>query len=208
MARTPDAARRSETSRQAVLAATAAICAESGYQRLTIEAIAARAGVGKMTIYRWWPSKGAIVLDLLDQAAAVGIDPPDTGDLAADLRSLLVEVIDILTPLDSSPAIGLLAESLHDCALSRQVHERLIRPRIATFEQRLRRAQEVGQLPPDVDLAVALDLLYGPIYHRLAVHLDMPDDDHLDALVAHTLRALGASDTAAPPSSKDPAAPA
>ncbi|QDP97876.1 TetR/AcrR family transcriptional regulator [Microlunatus elymi] len=188
----PNAARRSESSRKAILAATEELCRENGYRKLTIEAIAARAGVGKTTIYRWWPSRGAIVLELLDETATVGTAPPNTGDLAADLRALLQEVIDIIVPADTSPGVGLMAESLQDPELGRALRERLIEPRIETFKQRLRQAQDAGQLPADADLEVALDLLYGPIYHRLALHLGMPDSDHLDALIAHVLRALTA----------------
>ncbi|GGO25979.1 TetR/AcrR family transcriptional regulator [Micromonospora parathelypteridis] len=190
MSRAPNAARRSESSRRAILTATAELCSEDGYGRLTIEAIATRAGVSKKTIYRWWPSKGAVVLELLDEAASVAVDPPDTGDLATDLRALLTEVIGLLTPPHNSPAIGLIAEALHDPDLARDLRERLIQPRIATFKERLRRAQETGQLPPDADLDVALDLLYGPLYHRMALHLGMPDSSHLDSLIAHVLRAL------------------
>lgn len=147
MSRAPNAARRSESSRRAILTATAELCSEDGYGRLTIEAIATRAGVSKKTIYRWWPSKGAVVLELLDEAASVAVDPPDTGDLATDLRALLTEVIGLLTPPHNSPAIGLIAEALHDPDLARDLRERLIQPRIATFKERLRRAQETGQLP-------------------------------------------------------------
>lgn len=190
MSKGSNASRRSESSRQAILAATEALCRENGYGRLTIEAIAARAGVGKTTIYRWWPSKGAIVLELLDQATAVAIAPPDTGDLAADLRALLTEVIDLFTPPHASPATGLIAEALQDPGLGRDLRERLIEPRIAAFKQRLRQAQDAGQLSPDADLDVALDLLYGPLYHRLALHLGMPDPTHLDSLIAHVLHAL------------------
>jgi AcrR family transcriptional regulator len=190
MSKGPNAARRNESSRQAILAATEELCRENGYGRLTIEAIAARAGVGKTTIYRWWPSKGAVVLELLDQAATLASAPPDTGDLAADLRTLLTEVIGILTPVHTSPATGLIAEALQDPDLAHDLREHLIEPRIAAFKQRLRRAQDAGQLSADADLDVALDLLYGPLYHRMALHLGMPDPSHLDSLVAHVLRAL------------------
>ncbi|MEW1860558.1 TetR/AcrR family transcriptional regulator [Streptomyces sp. NPDC088194] len=199
MPKEPDAARRSERSRQAILAATEEICRENGYGRLTIEAIATRAGVGKMTIYRWWPSRGAIVLDLLDQTANVAADPPDSGDLAADLHALLAEVISILTPPFTSPATGLIAEALQDADLANDLRERLIRPRIATFKQRIRRAQDAGELPADADPDVALDLLYGPLYHRMALHLGMPDPDYLDTLIAHVLRALASTNAGPPP---------
>ncbi|MGI5418174.1 TetR/AcrR family transcriptional regulator [Actinomadura luteofluorescens] len=198
MSKAPNPARRRESSRRAILAATAELCSQFGYGRLTIEAIAARAGVSKKTIYRWWPSKGAVALDLLDETATVAAAPPDTGDLAADLHSMLTEIIGMLTPPHNAPGPGVIAEALHDPDLARELRERLVRPRIATFRQRLRRAQDAGQLHPDADLDVALDLLYGPLYHRLALHLGMPDPAYLHSLIAHVLRALTPPTSSAP----------
>ncbi|SHG22320.1 TetR/AcrR family transcriptional regulator [Streptoalloteichus hindustanus] len=195
MAKAPNAARRSESSRRAILTATQELCGENGYRRVTVEAIAARAGVSKKTIYRWWPSKGAVVLEILDEAASITADPPDTGDLAADLHTQLTEVIGLLAPSHTSPAAGLIAEALQDPDLGRELRERVIEPRIAKFRERLRRAQQQGQLSPDADLDVALDLLYGPLYHRLAFHLGMPDPDYLDTLIAHALRSLTPPDS-------------
>ncbi|OLT25806.1 TetR family transcriptional regulator [Nocardiopsis sp. CNR-923] len=190
MVKQPNAARRSQSSRRATLTAAQELCGEIGYGRLTIEAIAARAGVSKKTIYRWWPSKGAIVLELLDEIATTTADPPDTGDLAADLHTQLTEAIGILDPPHTSPAAGVISEALHDPELAHDLRERLIEPRIAQFKERMRRAQRQGLLDPDADLDVALDLLYGPLYHRLVFHLGMPDSSYLTTLITHALRAL------------------
>ena len=187
----PNPLRRSETSRQAILDAALQLCAELGYRRLTIEAIAARANVSKKTIYRWWPSKGAVMLEALDDAVTTVVDHPNTGDLAADLHSQLTAVIGVLTPTRTSAAVGLIAEAFHDEDLAVDLRERLIRPRIDEFRKRLRQAQRDGQFPADADLDVALDLIYGPLYHRLVYHLGMPTADQLHALVAHALRAFG-----------------
>jgi AcrR family transcriptional regulator len=190
MSATPNPQRRSEASRQAILSSALQLCAELGYGRLTIEAIAAHAGVSKKTIYRWWPSKGAVVLEAVDGAATMVATHPDTGDLAADLCTQLTGVIDLLTPPSRSAAVGVLAEALQDDDLAEALRERLIRPRIARFEERMRQAQRDGQLAPDADLDVALNLIYGPIYHRLVLHLGMPDAEQLRTLVAHALRAF------------------
>ncbi|GAA2632001.1 TetR/AcrR family transcriptional regulator [Actinomadura fulvescens] len=189
----PNPARRSQSSRRAILAAAAELCSELGYGQVTIEAIAARAGASKKTIYRWWPSKGAVMLELIDETATITAAHPDTGDLAADLRTQLSAVIDLLTPAHTSPVAGLIAEALNDPDLARDLRDRLIKPRIARFKERMRRAQDAGQLSPEVDLDVALDLLYGPLYHRFVLHLGMPDADHLDVLIAHALRAVDPS---------------
>lgn len=191
MPESPNPLRRNEASHRAILDASLRLCGELGYRRLTIEAIAARAGVSKKTIYRWWPSKGAVVLEALDAAAGAVAEHPNTGDLAADMRSQLTAVIGLLTPTETSAAVGLIAEALHDEELAHDLRETLIRPRIEKFNERLRQAQRDGQFPADADLDVALNLLYGPLYHRLVYHLGMPNPDELHTLVAHALRAFG-----------------
>lgn len=189
MSPSPNPLRRNEASRRAILDAALQLCAEIGYARLTIEAIAARAGVSKKTIYRWWPSKGAVVLDAVDDAATVA-DYPDTGNLVTDLHTQVTAVIELLTPPGNSATIGLLAEALQDKELAEGLRERLIQPRITAFKERLRKAQRDGQLAADADLDIALDLIYGPIYHRLVFHLGMPDAKQLQALITHALCAF------------------
>jgi AcrR family transcriptional regulator len=186
----PNPLRRNEASRRAILDAALQLCAELGYRRLTIEAIAARAGVSKKTIYRWWPSKGAVMLEAVDDVAKAVAEHPNTGDLAADLRNQLTAVIGLLTPTKTSAVVGLIAEALHDEDLAHDLRDRLIRPRIAQFEERLRQAQRDGQFPADADFDVALNLIYGPVYHRLVYHLGLPSPEELDTLVAHALRAF------------------
>ncbi|MEU8301474.1 TetR/AcrR family transcriptional regulator [Micromonospora sp. NPDC048909] len=203
MPTSPNPLRRNEASRRAILDASLQLCAELGYGRLTIEAIAARAGVSKKTIYRWWPSRGAVVLEAVNGVATTVADHPYTGDLAVDLRTQLTAVIALLTPSNTSAVVGLIAEALHDDELAQDLRERLIRPRISAFHKRMHQAQLDGQLAADADLDVAVDLVYGPLYHRLVFHLGMPDQEQLHTLVAHALRALGQPahgfETKAPP---------
>ena len=96
MTRATSGARRSEASRRAILTAAFELVGEVGYARLTVEGIAARAGVGKQTIYRWWPSKGVVLLDAflaLSENAEGEVALPDTGDLDADLKLEIREEI-------------------------------------------------------------------------------------------------------------------
>ena len=167
----PNAARRSEPARRAILAAALDQVAEVGYAKLSVEGIAAAAGVGKQTIYRWWPSKGAVLLDSL-LALSEGQDGevaalPDTGDLEADLKLVLRATVDELdNPRYDGPMRALTAEMLRDPALAAACTERLDEPIKALKLQRLRSAQEAGDLPPDLDLDVAIDLIWGPLMSR------------------------------------------
>lgn len=190
MTKPPNPDRRSERGHRAVLDAVLRLCVEQGYARTTVEGIAARAGVSKKTIYRWWPSKWAVVLEAIDEATAT-VEHPDTGDIAADLRAQLTALVALFNSPATGPALtGVIAEGLNDPDLARQLRERLILPRIDAFKERMRRAQQQGQVPAEADLEVAMDMIYGPVYHRLVFSLGLPDPRGVDRIVHHALRAL------------------
>jgi AcrR family transcriptional regulator len=189
---TPDPVRRSERARVAVLESTIDLCREEGFARMTIEGIAERAGVSKKTIYRWWSSKGEVLLDaLVDQAEAAAAFP-DSGDIVLDLTEQTMSVVELLSPQDTSPYASLIAEGQRDPSLATAIRGRLIDPFIARFDERVRSAIEAGDLPADTDLGVAVDLFYGPIYHRLVFRLGLPDRAQLQTRVRHVVTALRA----------------
>jgi AcrR family transcriptional regulator len=164
------ASRRSEASRRAILDAAFELVGEVGYAKLTIEGIAGRAGVGKQTIYRWWPSKGAVLFDaFLALSENPEGDPalPDTGDLDADLKLVLRATVgELADPRYDLPMRALTAAMLHDPALAAEYEQRLDAPMRAIKRERLRRACEAGQLPADTDLDLAVDLLWSPLQSR------------------------------------------
>ncbi|WP_043651607.1 TetR/AcrR family transcriptional regulator [Nocardia thailandica] len=193
MARTPDTTRRSERSRLAILDAARALLADTPYAKLTIEAIAARAGVGKQTIYRWWPTKGAVVLDailaLSEHPDSGGIALPDTGDLAADLTTVLrATVAELADPAFGAPLRALMTEILNDPDLAATYRDRMHRPVHDAKIARLRSAQDAGQLAPDADLDLLIDLLYSPVTQRWLTGTGPLDDAFADALVTTVLR--------------------
>ena len=194
----PDPVRRSERARTAVLEATIELCREDGFANMTIEGIAERAGVSKKTIYRWWSSKGEVLLDaLVDQAEAAAAFP-DTGDVARDMLDQTMSVVGLLSPQETSPYASLVAEGQRDPALSGAIRTRLIDPFIERFDQRMRSAIASGELPAGTDLGVAVDLFYGPVYHRLVFRLGLPDRAEMEARVRHVVAALRADGEAGP----------
>jgi AcrR family transcriptional regulator len=190
----PDPTRRSERARTAILTAAQELLSEVGFMRLTIESIAARAGVGKQTIYRWWPSKEAVLFEALlaDQAAPDGShDLPDTGDVEADLRVVLQQVVAGLTEPDSDRLLRTItAEIQHDEALSKEMLDRLLRPQLAATAERFRAAQQAGQIDPSADPVLATELIYGPIFHRWLLRTAPLDTDYVDQLLRHVFGGL------------------
>ncbi|WP_067477517.1 TetR/AcrR family transcriptional regulator [Actinomadura hibisca] len=191
----PDPTRRSERSRQAILTATRELLFEVGYARLTIEAIAARAGVGKQTIYRWWSSKGAVMFDsLLDMSRAEGAELPDTGDVEADLRTVLRAIVDEFNdPVLDGVTRALNTEIQNDPQLSADMRDRLLGPQLEATKDRLRAAQAVGQLAPDLDLSVAVELLFGPPFHRWLLRTAPLTHEYADTIVTMAVRAMRAA---------------
>ncbi|MEO3929992.1 TetR/AcrR family transcriptional regulator [Micromonosporaceae bacterium B7E4] len=192
--RKPNPARRSERSRRAVLDAARDLVSELGYPKVTIEAIAARAGVGKQTIYRWWPSKGAVIFDsfLALSEGSEGIRLPDTGDLEADLKTVMrATVAEFADPVFEAPVRALNMEILGDSTLAAQYHEKVAGPVDEAKKERLRNAQRAGQLAADADLDLLLEVLYAPLYQRWLLRSGPLTPEYADALVEITLRAFG-----------------
>ncbi|WP_439662383.1 TetR/AcrR family transcriptional regulator [Lentzea sp. HUAS TT2] len=165
----PDPSRRNDAVRRAILTAAIDLVGEVGYPKLTIERIAKSAGVGKQTIYRWWPSKGALFFDAFltlagdGEAAAL----PDTGDLAADLKLVLTATVEELNdPRFDQAMRALHTEIVLDQAIAADYATRLDKPMREIKKARLLTAQQAGQLAEDVDLEVAVDLIWGPILNR------------------------------------------
>ncbi|WP_159942638.1 MULTISPECIES: TetR/AcrR family transcriptional regulator [unclassified Nocardiopsis] len=191
--RGPNPRRRSERARRAVLDAAAELLGEVGYARLTVEAIAARAGVGKQTIYRWWPSKAAVVFDVFTAltGSAAGEPFPDTGDLTADLRTVLRATVDeFAVPAMDRTMRAFTAEMQGDPDLAEAVNERLVRPNTEALKDRLRSAAAAGELDPEADLELAADLINGALHHRWLLRTAPLTHAYADALVDTVLRAL------------------
>ncbi|MEV7420161.1 TetR/AcrR family transcriptional regulator [Streptomyces sp. NPDC089919] len=195
----PDAARRSQASRRAILTAAFDLAGELGYTKLSIEAIAARAGVGKQTIYRWWPGKGAVLFDaflmLSEGDGTAGGEPaglPDTGDLAADLKTVLrATASEFADPRIAEPMRALTVEVATDPQLAAQYAERLDEPVRELKRRRLRAARQAGQLAEDVDLDLVIDLVWGPLLNRWLLRTGPLTPAYTDALVDSALRGLG-----------------
>jgi AcrR family transcriptional regulator len=169
---------RSEAARVAILDAADALLLARGLGAVSMEAIAERAGVGKATIYRWWPTKEALALDALYYEWAAASDPgSDTGSLKGDLVALLKPWV---RRVGSRPYARVLAalieEARTDPKFGEEYLDRLVRPRRAQATGVFTRAIDRGEIRADLNIDVALDLIYGALYHRL-LHGHAPLND-------------------------------
>jgi AcrR family transcriptional regulator len=159
---------RSEEAHRAILAAVVELMAEHGLGGLTIEAVAARAGVGKTTIYRRWETKNDLVVEAMEQLRPPG-PPPDTGSLIGDL-DLLVAVQRQRLEATPLPRVipRVLGESLDDPDLHAQIVERAVEPIRAILREIVSRALARGELREDLDVETMVDILHAsPIYALL-----------------------------------------
>ena len=169
---------RSETARTAILDAAAELLLAHGVPAVSMDTVAERAGVSKATIYRWWPTKETLALDALyTEWAAARPAPRDTGSLRGDLLSLLRP----WSRLAVSRAYGrviaaLITEALTDPDFGKVYRDHFVEPRRDQARAIFRRAVERGEIPADTNVEVALDLLFGPLYHRL-LHGHAPLND-------------------------------
>jgi AcrR family transcriptional regulator len=178
--------------RRAVLAATGEILFESGLGGITFEKVAARSCTSKMTLYKYWPSPGALALEGYFAATERTLAFPDTGDIERDLKSQLRAFVRLLTHDPDGPVIAeLIGAAQSDPDLAAALAEKYERPRRRLAVERLTRAQQCGQIRADVDLGVAVDQLWGACYHRLLLPAKTLDLAFVDALVHNLLRGIG-----------------
>jgi len=195
----PNPTRRSAQSRRAILGASIALVGELGYAKVTIEAIAQRAGVGKQTIYRWWPSKGAVMLEAATERLDSVVAFPNTGDVMADLRTQLVGIAELIGSTSfGSTYQGLLAAGQSDPELLEALFDRVIRPNIEGFTERLTLAQQNGEVRADADIHTLRDLLHGVIEYRM-IHAMPIEPRHVDAVLDVTFHGVGATRIVDPP---------
>jgi AcrR family transcriptional regulator len=193
MNRTPGGPVLQDSVTEAIMAAFFEELAANGYGRLSVEAVAKRAGAGKAAIYRRWPSKQAMVVALVSDVAVAAIDIPDTGTLRGDVRQFLVNASSALRhPLASRIVPDLLAEATRNTELAEALLDAIRNPRRAKAARMLHRAVERGELAEDTDTEIGLDLLAGPLYWRLVVLRTPATDEYFDRLTDKIICALKA----------------
>ncbi|MBV8980585.1 MAG: TetR/AcrR family transcriptional regulator [Acidimicrobiia bacterium] len=160
---------RSAEADEAIHEATAELLADDGYAGLTMSGVAHRAGVSTATLYRRWSSKLELVVDVL-AAGAEESPVPDTGTLEGDVRALLQGFVERSRTTQSTAIMaGLIGEVGRNPDLAEALRSTIIGPRRSALNEVFHRARDRGELRTGVDIGIASDLLFGPLYHRLLV---------------------------------------
>ena len=159
---------RSEKAHSAILEAAAELLLQRGLGAVSMDEVAERAGVSKATIYRWWPSKETLALDALVAWAAASAPARDTGSLRGDLLALVRGWVREVRRRPFGRVIAaLILEAQSDPAFAEAYRTHFAEPRREPMRAAFVRAQERGEVAADLDVDVALDLLYGAVYHRV-----------------------------------------
>ncbi|HEU4347401.1 MAG TPA: TetR/AcrR family transcriptional regulator [Actinoplanes sp.] len=167
--------------------------AEVGYGRLSIEAVARRAGVGKTAIYRRWNNKLEMVLEIVSDVAGRAVPLPDTGSFAGDLQLLMMIASKALRHRIASQIIpDLMAEAARNPQIAETLQKALRTHQQAVGDKLVGQAVARGELPAGADPELAVDLILGPLYWRLAVARTEISDDYLERLTAGVMAALRA----------------
>jgi AcrR family transcriptional regulator len=173
---------RSEPARLAILRSTLKLLGKKGFSELTIEAVAAHAGVGKATVYRWWPNKAALIADAFASSTTRKLHFPDTGSVLTDMSQQMRQLIKVFRSRRGRIVAAILGGGQSDQDLIAAFRERFLWPRRREAYATLRRGILRGELRKEVDLDLLLDSLYGPIYMRFLIRHDKLTPDFVNNL--------------------------
>jgi AcrR family transcriptional regulator len=160
---------RSEPVRLAILRSTLKLLGELGFSDLSIEGVAAHAGVGKATVYRWWPDKAALIADAFASSASRKLHFPDTGSVHTDMSQQMRQLIKIFLSRRGRIVSAILAAGQSDRDVIAAFRDRFLKPRRQEAYATLQRGIQRGELRKNIDMDLLLDSLYGPIYMRFLI---------------------------------------
>jgi AcrR family transcriptional regulator len=191
----PSGPKRNMESKGLIVDAAISILETQGYTKFSIEKVARTAGVGKQTIYRWWPTKAELILEIFDSYLCPPIPEYDgTTSLQEHLKKyLFIFAQDLSSPACTQAYIGLIAENGVNSD-SKDLSSKLVyEPRIKAFLDSLELAISLGEIPPKKDAPYIASMIYGPIFHRIFVANSQVSVDLINAIVDQFFNTLRAS---------------
>lgn len=178
---------RSQESHDAIQKATLDMLLASGFAAMSIEAVAARAGVSKTTIYRWWPSKASLAMEAFLSRIVPALPFTDTGDIREDFRRHLYTMVKVLHGPLGRVLAEVVAAMQRDEDLAKAFRNEYVVPRRVEPRRALEQAVERGQLPPATNPDLVMDAMYGAIYFALLVRNHAIDTHLVDELISQLL---------------------
>jgi AcrR family transcriptional regulator len=187
--------RRNQVTLEVILTATYELLRQNGFDRLTIEGVAARAGVGKTTIYRWWPSRGALAVDAFLTVVSPQLSFNETVSASDAIRQQVRRLAAVYDGEVGKIVREMIGSAQFDSTTLALFNEGYLKPRRAAAKAALQRGIEQGEFRADLDPEHVIDALYGPIYYRLLTGASIQDEAFLFTLEAFVLDGISRNGT-------------
>ena len=185
---------RSEETKRAILTASYELLLENGFNTVTVEGIAERAGVSKATIYKWWPNKAAVVLDGFFDAAETILQVPDTGSVREDLFLQVNNLATFITSPKGKVIREFIAEGQFNANVAVEYRNRYFNPRRLISRNIIERGIARGELKKDLDVELCIDLLFAPLFYRLLITGETINSDFVKDLISYHLRGMSTAE--------------
>ncbi|BFT73994.1 TetR/AcrR family transcriptional regulator [Paenibacillus sp. P36] len=156
---------------------------EGGFEEVTIDKIAEKAGVSKATIYKWWPNKAAVVAEGFFEAAASRLPVPDTGSVLKEITQHAVNLSLFMESKEGRVISELIGQGQMDSALIQVFREYYVKPRRSESAMILRRGIDRDELGKELDVESSIDLIYGPLFYRLLVSGEPLTEDTVKRMI-------------------------
>jgi AcrR family transcriptional regulator len=181
---------RSEAAEKAVMDAVYAFLEERSVRELTMEGIAERANVGKPTLYKWWPSKAALVMAVLQERLvpkAPKLEPGSAKTAEETIRGLMHRIVRAFNGMFGKVFADLIAEGQNDPGLLSDLYEKHLGQRRNALVAEIERGKQAGEFYPEVDAELLVDSLIGPIYYRLLMKTAPLTEAYVDQLITQLM---------------------
>jgi AcrR family transcriptional regulator len=181
---------RSEEAKKAILDTTYELLLEHGFASISIEGIAKKARVSKVTIYKWWKTKGALVLDSFFAATEAILPIPNTGNIKDDLFQQVNNLSEFINGAKGKLLAEFIAEGQYDADFANEYRARYFIPRRLISRQIFERAINRGEIIAEIDIELYIDLIFAPIFYRLLITGDKITPDYISKIVEISLTNL------------------
>jgi AcrR family transcriptional regulator len=175
-------------SHQAVMDAVFAFLQQKSVRELTMEGIAEQAKVGKPTLYKWWPTKAALVMALFHERLGAAPEPISAKTAEATIREIMHRVVRAFNGMFGKVMADLIAEGQHDLAILQELYQNHLKLRRDVVVAAVDHGKDTGELLPGVDSELLVDSLFGPIYYRLLVKSAPLTEEYVDRLLAQVMK--------------------